>query len=194
MRSIEKPKQPWFTFDTHIWKLLSWKIESSFRGIVRQTRNRVLYHWIYIRKFNDTARFPCTDQWTFHLHKMYCFLFSEHFLEHFLLQLILAWGSRYTNKTTSSRVKERYLIAKAQTIHDVCFDRIRQSERGSQNIVKLEKYVCSKSNYWSMCAMAWQSIIISYCLETEAGENLIQQLISWTEYSPNLAYFVMSLP
>ena len=41
--------------------------------------------------------------------------------------------------------------------------------------------------------MAWQSIIISYCLETEAGENLIQQLISWTEYSPNLAYFVMSL-
>lgn len=109
MRSIEKPKQPWFTFDTHIWKLLSWKIESSFRGIVRQTRNRVLYHWIYIRKFNDTARFPCTDQWTFHLHKMYCFLFSEHFLEHFLLKLILAWGSRYTNKTTSSRVKERYL-------------------------------------------------------------------------------------
>ena len=29
----------------------------------------------------------------------------------------------------------------------VCFDRIRQNERGSQNIVKLEKYVCSKSNY-----------------------------------------------
>lgn len=148
MRSIEKPKQPWFTFDTHIWKLLSWKIESSFRGIVRQTRNRVLYHWIYIRKFNDTARFPCTDQWTFHLHKMYCFLFSEQLLEHFLLQLILAWGSRYTNQTTSSRVKERYLIAKAQTIHDVCFDRTRQNERGSQNIVKLEKYFCSKSNYW----------------------------------------------
>lgn len=66
---------------------------------------------------------------------MYCFLFSEQLLEHFLLQLILAWGSRYTNKTTSSRVKERYLIAKAQTIHDVCFDRIRQNERGSQNIV-----------------------------------------------------------
>lgn len=106
----------------------------------------------------------------------------------------LSLGSRYTNKTTSPRVKERYLIAKAQTIHDVCFDRTRQNERGSQNIVKLEKYFCSKSNYWSMCAMAWQSIIISYCLETEAGENLIQQLISWTEYSPNLAYFVMSLP
>ena len=44
-------------------------------------------------------------------------------------------------------IKSERAVFEAQTIHDVFFDRIRQSERGSQNIVKLEKYVCSKSNY-----------------------------------------------